>query len=179
MRKSAHESNRLWPSLFQLKKNLFSLRVWTVPLVLVIVACGHMRQWKTQQRSSWGAGAGFGMFATVDYHGTRFIHVHAVRGNHRQRVDIPAELAQTVGLKARALPTAQNLERFCQALWEHLQTQASGANEFAGHDATGLSVEMWGMTIDATRRCLTRHRIRQMYYSPSQHRPGASHEPNR
>jgi len=73
--RSALESVVMSPSQ-RLRFFLF-VRIWCVPAILVIVACVHLNQWHTIKRSSWGTGAGFGMFATVDYHGSRFVYCKA------------------------------------------------------------------------------------------------------
>lgn len=126
------------------RRLLRRLRTLAVPLLLSVVALVHLFHWATLNRSSWGTGCGFGMFATVDYHGSRFVRCHRRIDSIWQAIEIPEEF-RNEELKLRIFPTDDQLERFSS----RLRQQVPDAD---------LRVEVWTMQIDNSRQ-LVRSRL--------------------
>lgn len=93
-------------------------RIWLVPALLCVVAGIHMIRHFTLNQSSWGAGCGFGMFATVDHHGSRFIRCQLEAGQRQFAAD-PGDLFAYQQLKARVLPTRPPLLELARNLACH------------------------------------------------------------
>ena len=91
------------------------IRCFAVPVLLVAVALNHGWRSLKYQQSSWGAGCGFGMFATVDYHGTRFCRATLTSGSVSEPAGFRSQFPD-LDLRVRVLPSTDNLERYARAL---------------------------------------------------------------
>ncbi len=92
------------------------LRYWCIPIFLVVIAGNHMYRVHVFNQSSWGAGCGFGMFAKVDYHDSRFFRC-TVKTRENQILNAffrPA--AKDYDLKTRVVPTSTNLAELANQL---------------------------------------------------------------
>lgn len=93
-----------------------SVRDWalsfTPAVLLVVVATLHQYRTAVSDQSWWGAGAGFGMYTTVDYHGSRMLRVtlHTDEGAHRVAVNSDS------AWRARVLPTQSNIDALADEL---------------------------------------------------------------
>jgi hypothetical protein len=96
------------------RRNRFWRRYLITACLLIVVSVQTARIiWLDQ--SSWGAGCGFGMFATVDAHGTRFFRISADVGGNQIPVSLDGMFfAEAVA--ARITPTAGNLQTFLDRL---------------------------------------------------------------
>ncbi len=94
---------------------LIAWRICLVPLLLCAVAMLHFWRHYTLNQSSWGAGCGFGMFATVDHHGSRFIRCHVVTDAGIFAADISG-VFEYQNLKARVVPTRAELHKLASWL---------------------------------------------------------------
>lgn len=112
------------------------LRRYLASAILIVVACVHVYQHRTIDRSAWGAGCGFGMFSTVEHHGTRHIRCTAKTENGLKSVVVPNELT----LRARALPTKKNLTKLAQIALVQAQQQWPSTSS--------LTVEVWRTGFD-------------------------------
>ena len=155
-------------------------RIWCVPAILVIVACVHLNQWHTLKRSSWGTGAGFGMFATVDYHGSRFVYCVADTNFGQIELAVPNELNNKAGLVARTIPSDRNLlqlaEELSQQEWYLDVDQnnltfgnASPKNPAPGKrlDVYSMDLKIGGMQIHSSQKKITTHVINSVKFRPS------------
>ncbi|HMP78312.1 MAG TPA: hypothetical protein PKD54_02560 [Pirellulaceae bacterium] len=86
-----------------------------VPVVMALVAISHVHQFCRDDRSSWGAGCGLGMFATVDFHGTRFFRCYVTVQAERLPATFEGEFARQA-LTARIVPTQQRLDELAALL---------------------------------------------------------------
>ncbi len=145
---------------FGRRTGIVDYRHYVVPMVMLVVAAIHMWQWKSISRSSWGTGAGFGMFATVDYHGSRFFRCYLMRDGKDTPIAMPDSLKKNSGLIARAMPTQDNLRHLANKLSQTLKTQHD-SNQAAGIE-TVLRVELWTMSIDARSRLLRAKKLRDV-----------------
>lgn len=93
------------------------IRRYLPAAILVTVALCHVHQHRTLDRSAWGTGCGFGMFSTVEYHGTRFIRCYATTQHGTETLEVPKRLS----LKVRALPTDEHLQRLANRLFHEAQ----------------------------------------------------------
>ena len=148
-------------------------RTWIVPTILVVVAMIHMTQWRTEHRSSWGTGAGFGMFATVDSHGSRFYRCYGTTELGTLRMKLPRNIFENSGLRARAIPSKNNLKKVIQQLsqeaWsvrsddsgvQYLSTQKENKEE--DHVPIGeIRLEIWGIKIDAAQKRLVSFKVNE------------------
>lgn len=123
------------------------LRRYFASAILIVVACAHLYQHRTVNRSAWGAGCGFGMFSTVEHHGTRHVRCTVETAAGTETLAIPADLS----LRVRALPTEKNLAKLANiALYEAKQRWPS---------TNTVTVEVWRTTFNAKRRELTLQRL--------------------
>jgi len=156
-----------------LKRLGLILRVWLVPATLVIVSMMHMNQWSQKGRSSWGTGAGFGMFATVDYHGTRFFRCYGSTSQGRLPIELWPDVAKTNQLVAKAIPSKANLhaviDQLSQKTW-FLQVSESGDSFLTTRQpdspsetiiVDGIDLELWGLRIVAEAKQLESFKINQ------------------
>ena len=159
--------------------NLFA-RIWCVPVILVIVACIHLNQWHTIKRSSWGTGAGFGMFATVDYHGSRFVYCTANTNQGPIELAIPNEIETAASLVARTIPSDQILLRLAEELYQlewYLDVDQNnltfGNSQPTKPDSAnllivyGVDLKIGGMKINGRDKKLTTHLINSIQFRPS------------
>lgn len=156
------------------RKLLFALRMWFVPTLLIVVACIHMRQWRTENRSSWGTGAGFGMFATVDNHGTRFFKCVGQTDQGEVQMEIPVDLLNDDGIRTRAMPIASNLKRFADSLASRtwfLSNRAENETVMASTNETNstggqlkiyqIEVAVWGVRLETAEQRIANFLIKQ------------------
>ena len=148
---------------------------------MVIVACIHMNQWHSIKRSSWGTGAGFGMFATVDYHGSRFIHCIADTAQGPVELDVPKAIYKQSGLVARTIPSKENLLYLAKVLYEqdwYLDVDQNG-NRFGNTlpadsislkpiVVRALELKIGGMRIDSENKKLLTHTLNSVEYRPNE-----------
>ena len=138
-----------------------SLRIYALPAVLSVVAIVHIMQWERWDRSSWGAGCGFGMFCTVDYHESRFVKCYALIDGTRQPIVLgDHHREQTFGI--RVMPTDANLAAFGRRLatrieFDKFQQQLRVRDDAGEEDIDAprltsghvtpdrLVVEVWGL----------------------------------
>lgn len=157
----------------QFKRLALVVRVWLVPVTLVVVSMIHMNQWSQTGRSSWGTGAGFGMFATVDYHGTRFFRCHGDTSLGRMRIELSPEVAKKSCLVAKAIPTENNLRAVIkqlsqQAWYVHVDEDGDSYLTVQKSDSqpepvsvNGIVLEVWGLEIEAEARQLKSFKINE------------------
>jgi len=86
----------------------WQIRSFGVSILLLVVASHHLFQNRTQDRSAWGTGCGFGMFSTVDYHGSRFFRCYLETDQGLIAAELRGEF-EKASLRSRALPTEYNL----------------------------------------------------------------------
>lgn len=155
-------------------------RIWCVPAILVIVACIHLNQWHTLKRSSWGTGAGFGMFATVDYHGSRFVYCVADTNFGQIELAVPNELNNTAGLVARTIPSDRNLLRLAEELFQQEwyldvdqndltfgNSSPEKPNPEKRLDVYSLDLKIGGMQIHSSQKKITTHVVNSVNFRPS------------
>ena len=87
---------------------------WLVPFVLVAVAVVQHYRARVLHQSSW-IGCGFGMFATLDNHVSRFVQARVIDNSDSRRVSIPDHLRH-LEFHARVVPTARNLRRLAESM---------------------------------------------------------------
>lgn len=87
--------------------------LWLVPSVLIAIALLQQYRARVLDQSSW-IGCGFGMFATLDNHTSRFVRVRVSAGGDRWG-SVPDEF-RALELRARVIPTAENLRRLAEAM---------------------------------------------------------------
>lgn len=75
-------------------------------LVLIAVACVQIWRAKTLDQTPW-KGGGFGMFATSDTPGARFLRISLVTRTGEHRVEMPSGMQRESTL-LRTVPTARN-----------------------------------------------------------------------
>ncbi|MEZ6120570.1 MAG: hypothetical protein R3C28_28890 [Pirellulaceae bacterium] len=143
------------------------VRRYAASLVLTAVATIHCCQFALQDRSSWGTGCGFGMFSTVDYHGSRFYRVYLEKPNSQQAVRLPTELEKP-HLFARITPSDANLERLARQYQQHLTAESKLTTRMASTSqpksadtdveridmADAVRIELWALRIDLPNRQL-------------------------
>lgn len=123
------------------------LRCYFASAILVVVACAHVYQHRTINRSAWGAGCGFGMFSTVEHHGTRHVRCTVETASGKETLAIPAD----VSLRVRALPTENNLTALASFACREAQQRWPSTR--------AVQIEVWRTTFDAKRRELTLRRL--------------------
>lgn len=154
-------------------------------MVAVIVAGVHYYQWQSVDRSSWGTGAGFGMFATVDYHGSRHFRCYEIKNGQETPMRLPDSIRRTIGLRARAMPTEGNINALAQAILEtnwHLTSggflcsrdtlNSRGVETEQPIRIDSVRVELWAMKLDVSQRQLKTQILRQVsrHRSPTNNR---------
>lgn len=93
-----------------------ALRYWAVPTFLVFIAAIHMYRTHVFQQSSWGAGCGFGMFTTVDYHDSRFFRCAISIDGNTQMDAFFGPSFRKLNLQARVTPSDYNLSKLANEL---------------------------------------------------------------
>jgi len=171
---STLESRQRWRDL---------VRLYFVPTLLLIVAIVHAYQWRTQHRSSWGSGCAFGMFSTVDYHGTRWVKVFETSDGQRRELSIIRPEFKDALFRIRVLPSSHNIDRLAAELRAYLWYQTNdGAlhpdlseapesrgstrdmtigNKTAERELVDLEFEVWGIQVRAPRRRIVAHLLRK------------------
>lgn len=154
------------------------VRLYGVPTLMLIVAAVHTYQWRTLQRSSWGSGCAFGMFSTVDYHGTRWVKVFETSDGQRRELSITEPEFEDALFRIRVLPNSNNIDRLATKLRSHLWFQsndgtlhhfraeaieslASVEQESTERELVDLEFEVWGIQVRAPRRRIIAHLIRK------------------
>ncbi len=89
-----------------------------VPAVMIGVTLCHVHDFWCEDRSSWGAGCGFGMFATVDFHGTRFFRCHVIHDGQRYPATFEGSLVSEA-LGVRIAPNPSRLTELVEQLGKH------------------------------------------------------------
>ena len=151
------------------KRPVLVLRVWLIPIVMTVVAAIHMYQWNSIQRSSWGTGAGFGMFATVDYHGSRFFRCYLRTRDGWVRAEVPRDVFRNSGLIARAIPSTENLQVVVDQIsgirwkWDNDQSVLVSSPEASGDciPVDECRLELWGMHLNSVARQLYSFKLNQ------------------
>ena len=98
-----------------LRKHATWIRILIVPTLLIGLSCFHYYRWSVHQQSSWGSGCGFGMFATVDYHGSRFYRCYVESSDGR----LPAEFSpaeRDLEMLCRVNPSHRNLQKLADRM---------------------------------------------------------------
>jgi len=152
----------------------WQIRSFLVPTILMLVAGHHLYQNRVQGRSAWGAGGGFGMFSTVDYHGSRYFRCYLTTDHGTFPAELRGEFADQ-SLKARALPNSRNLlelaNQVMDAPWTLSLDVVSTESLSLEQPATptpvairrqdsissplavkGVQLEMWTIELDASGR---------------------------
>ncbi|MCA9197957.1 MAG: hypothetical protein KDA87_10480 [Planctomycetales bacterium] len=143
------------------------IRRYAASLVLTVVATIHCFQFALQDRSSWGTGCGFGMFSTVDYHGSRFYRVYLEKPDGQQAVRLPDSLKKP-HLFARIIPSDANLDLLAQHYQQHLTAESKLTTRLASASqpnspgteirpmdlADAVRIELWALRIDLPNRQL-------------------------
>jgi hypothetical protein len=144
------------------------IRKFAVPLVLITVAVNHIYRHFALQQSAWGAGCGFGMFSTVDYHDTRFYRCYLRTKQGRLPISVATELADA-DRKARVLPTADNMTKLASQLAQTLpdlvpQTVECDSLSRTPNDCRidSLQLELWRMQIEPATHTLRSQLLRQV-----------------
>ncbi|MGI9518896.1 MAG: hypothetical protein ACR2NP_17715 [Pirellulaceae bacterium] len=173
---------------------IFSRRIFIVPVVLSLIAGLHFYRHYTLNQSSWGAGCGFGMFATVDYHGSRFVRCRIITELGTFAADIEG-VCEYQNLKSRVVPVRSELKTLAKQLswwsWELMPAQPDGPGDtapvlvprhpnssFASEEVRelarvlGIELELRAVQLDQTQR-VVRTRIMQSFRQPIP--PGRRH----
>ena len=92
-----------------------------------------MYRYRAYNQSSWGAGCGFGMFATVDYHDSRYFRCSVSFEDQTSPAILGPELDE-LSLQVRVVPSDFNLSLLANKLsaqqWHQVQIlQASNSNQ--------------------------------------------------
>ena len=145
-----------------------SARDWALSFsaAVLLVAVATLQQYRTlvSDQSWWGAGAGFGMYATVDYHGSRTLRITIHTDTGAQRVAVESDSAW----RARVLPTQSNIEALAdellQATWrvatnvapdEPRYTRATPADDSDRVSVHRVDVELLRWNFDAETATVT------------------------
>jgi hypothetical protein len=163
---------------------------------LIIIAVNHIFRHYAFDQSAWGAGCGFGMFSTVDYHGSRFFRCYVTTESNRHAMTLPPSL-DDANLKARVLPKKHNLTELATKLADALrETRSELTPNFAAQgvslaESPGQSlhntipcstkepalngrveVELWRIRLDCNQQCLSAERMKSVttdgFEDPSQ-----------
>ena len=129
--------------------------VWLPVILLVVVAVNQMRLALTGELTSW-KGGGFGMFATTDRPGTRYVHVWLIGEGRDRPVPVPAA-ARRAELSARANPTERNLLRLAQEVAKRLPSRSAGVR--------AVRVEYWPRSFHPDSPTLRVRKKREVTYS--------------
>jgi hypothetical protein len=114
------------------------------------------------------------MFATVDYHGSRFVKCQLRVDGQWRNVDL-GECFETPQLLARILPDEQHLKDLATEImrtpaWLDASVTPTQLSLAEGNDLEPLpsgsveavQIEVWGLRIDSSRQILTRHLIKRV-----------------
>ena len=119
---------------------------WAAPLLLVAIAVLQIVRVHRHRQSTW-AGVGFGMFATIDGHASRFVRGFVTDAAGERYVQLPRALADEA-CAARVVPTDERARRIAER-WLSLSPPC----------VTSVRVEVWGYGFDRTTRSLSIHRL--------------------
>lgn len=109
---------------------------WIAPLVLCAIGLNQLVLVHASALSRW-KGGGFGMFATVDSPGARFLRIYLVTESGRIPTTIPTSL-RDASRELRTLPTAEHATELARKLaagtWVYVRMQSPVAyyTEIAG-----------------------------------------------
>jgi hypothetical protein len=123
-------------------------RLHALPLALLCgVATVHTVRVYALDQSTWGAGAGFGMYARLDAHPTRFVRA---RGTLADGTVLPLRIPEDLRWYAdhlQVVPTRSNCRRMAARLLEHTWVARDGGLEESGEGArlSRAEVEVWGV----------------------------------
>ena len=145
------------------------IRRYGASILLIVVACNHIYRHYQFKQSSWGAGCGFGMFATVDYHDSRFFRCYLVTDDGEIPVRVATYLASH-NLKTRVLPTARNLESLAKNVvrtyrqnsaedLKSLETRQVGS----AADVKGLRLEIWSIEFRQDEKQIRCEKLRDAF----------------
>lgn len=102
---------------------------WVAPILLCAVALNQLRLVHSASLSPW-KGGGFGMFATVDSPGARFLRIDLVGRDREIPVAVPESLRSRLQ-EIRAIPTRERADALARALaegtWVRLRMQSAVA----------------------------------------------------
>ena len=96
-------------------RKTYPIRTLIIPGLLVAVVIYHMYGFFQHDRSSWGTGLSFGMFATCEAHGSRWLVVNQDEGE-RLVFDWAASKSNPVVAQTIASPTQARINRCAQQL---------------------------------------------------------------
>jgi len=132
---------------------------WGAPLLLVAIALLQIARVHSLRQSTW-AGVGFGMFATIDNHASRFVRGFVSDAAGERYVELPRAL-HAEAMDARVVPTEERAQRVADR-WLSLSPA----------EVVSVRVEVWGVGFDRAKRALFIHRL-------AASRPAARQEPPR
>jgi hypothetical protein len=124
----------------------------------------HIYRHFALEQSAWGAGCGFGMFSTVDYHDSRFWRCYLLTDDGQVPVHFAPHFADA-DLTTRVLPTTIGLtelaNRLANAEWDfETRTMLCDTRSAASHVRVhGVRLELWRIQFDHTTRRLRTERI--------------------
>lgn len=144
----------------------YLVRLFAVPTLLCVVALTHMQQSLQSGRSTWGSGCAFGMFCTVDFHGSRFYQLHLVDADGNR---LPAAFptgCHDLDLKTRVLPLQENLDQLAVLLLHRDWTSAedstvrlASSTDQRRISPVGVELQMWGIEFDQQDKSIARFPI--------------------
>lgn len=123
-----------------------SLRRWLPIVLLLLVAGWHVVMLVVWDHSSWGAGAGFGMYSKIDAHPFRFTRTTLTLDGREIRISLPEEVRHEE-LEWRVLPTEARGRMFADALLE-LNWNDEGKPSADGRPAERVRVELFALDVD-------------------------------
>lgn len=121
--------------------------VLIAPAILVVVALVQIVRARTLDQSSW-AGVGFGMFATIDNHGSRFVRGTVDPGAESARSAAPPASLDDEAVAVRVVPNESRARALAEA-WLSVAPAESRA----------VHVELWGVALDPHGPSLSAHRL--------------------
>lgn len=134
---------------------------YAAPLLLVAVAALQIHLAHAHRLSPW-KGGGFGMFATVDVAGLRYIRAYLLTQEGEvpirvrrdgARIRGPARLASI----AATMPTAARLDALADALLRDRQYADPESIDFSA-----VRVEVWRIAFDARERLVHGHKLAEV-----------------
>jgi hypothetical protein len=137
--------------------------------ILIIVALLQHFRALAYDQSSW-IGCGFGMFATLDNHRTRFFRWHLPEGASSGAGDFERRYPQ-LAHDAKVIPTSFHVGRLGRAAAHELAADRSDRPRHANPTPTeGLRIELWKVQLDFRASRLRAHpsvRVEQFSWDDS------------
>lgn len=120
-----------------------------VPGLLIIVAWVQHYRAHAYDQSSW-IGCGFGMFATLDNHTSRFVQAKWIDSTGASVVSIPPDLRPLVD-SVCVVPSQENLDRLCESIVHNQRAKGNAQSR-------SLEVSLFRVRFDPISNRMTANR---------------------